>query len=203
MLFGLERWQTLAAGRRPERRLRGPVRAVGRARHRHDSVLHQDVGGHRGGVLRGQRAAGRRARRLDAEALDDARARRLRLSRACCRTSAATGIWRSRCSSCRLRCSGGPSGIRASEPGGGSYIAQRMLASRVREGFARRRALLQHRALRAAAVAVDPRRARVAHRLSESLGHPGGVSAPRPEAHRARHRVSGDAEVPARRDSSG
>ena len=46
------------------------------------------------------------------------------------------------------------------EPGGGSYIAQRMLASKVREGCARRGAVLQRRALRAAAVAVDPGRAR-------------------------------------------
>ena len=46
----------------------------------------------------------------------------------------------------------------------------------VREGRARRRALLQRRALRAAAVAVDPRRARVDHRLSGALGHPAGAS---------------------------
>ena len=46
----------------------------------------------------------------------------------------------------------------------------------VGEGCARRRALLQCRALRAAPVAVDPRRALLAHRLSGALGHPDGVS---------------------------
>ena len=40
------------------------------------------------------------------------------------------GHWRSRCSSSRSRCSGGRSGIPGAEPGGGSYIAQRMLAAR-------------------------------------------------------------------------
>ena len=42
-------------------------------------------------------------------------------------------------------------------------------------GRARRRAVLQRRALRAAAVAVDPRRARLAPRLSRALGHPARV----------------------------
>ena len=37
--------------RRAQRRVRGALRAVGRARHRHDAVLHQDDGGDRGGVL--------------------------------------------------------------------------------------------------------------------------------------------------------
>ena len=41
------------------------------------------------------------------------RAGRRRLPAACCPTSRATGIWRSRSSSCRSRCSGGRSGIRA------------------------------------------------------------------------------------------
>ena len=35
--------------------VRGALRALGRARHRHDPVLHQDDGGDRGGVLRGAR----------------------------------------------------------------------------------------------------------------------------------------------------
>ena len=63
ILFGLERWQTLLLVGVAERRLRRALRAVGRARHRHDPVLHQDDGGDRGGVLRGDVAAGRRAAR--------------------------------------------------------------------------------------------------------------------------------------------
>ena len=63
VLFGLERWQTLLAVGAAQRRLRRALRAVGRARHRHDSVFHQDDGGHRRRLLRGQRAAGRRAAR--------------------------------------------------------------------------------------------------------------------------------------------
>ena len=47
------------------------------------------------------------------------------------------------------------------EPGGGSYVAQRMLASRSEKDARRRHAALQRRALRAAAVAVDHRRAGV------------------------------------------
>ena len=61
ILFGLDRWQTLAAGRPAQRRLRRALRALGRAGHRHDPVLHQDVGRHRGGLLRGPAARGRRA----------------------------------------------------------------------------------------------------------------------------------------------
>ena len=44
------------------------------------------------------------------------------------------------------------------EPGGGSYIAQRMLASKSEKDSLGRGALLQRRPLRAAALAVDPRR---------------------------------------------
>lgn len=41
-----------------------------------------------------------------------------------------TNNWTSRwrCSSCRWRSNGGRPGTRGAEPGGGSYIAQRMLA---------------------------------------------------------------------------
>ena len=63
------------------------------------------------------------------------------------------------------------------EPGGGSYIAQRMLASQVGKGRTRRHALLQHRALRAAAVAVDHHGALLDHRLSRSGVDPGRVPA--------------------------
>ena len=81
----------------------------------------------------------------------------------------------SRCSSCRLPCSGGPF-VQGTEPGGGSYIAQRMLASQVRAGLARRGALLQRRTLRAAPVAVDPGGALLDPRVSGAVRHPEGVS---------------------------
>ena len=55
------------------------------------------------------------------------------------------------------------------EPGGGIYIAQRMLASQDGEGRGRRHAAVQRHALRAAAVAVDHRRARVDDHLSAAL----------------------------------
>ena len=45
----------------------------------------------------------------------------------------------------------------------------------IREGLARRHALLQPRPLRAAAVAVDHHRALLDHHLSRAEGHPGGV----------------------------
>ena len=51
--------------RDPERRLCGALGAVGRARHRHGAVLHQDDGGDRRRVLRAAGAAGRRAARAD------------------------------------------------------------------------------------------------------------------------------------------
>ena len=85
------------------------------------------------------------------------------------------------------------------EPGGGSYIAQRMLASK-----SERDALgavlffnVAHYVLRP--VAVDHHRPWPRSRLPEALRHPGRVPAPRSEPHRPRHRLSGDAEVPAGR----
>ena len=51
ILFGLPPWQTILVLRRAERRLRRALRALGRARHRHDAVLHQDDRGHRGGLF--------------------------------------------------------------------------------------------------------------------------------------------------------
>ena len=75
ILFGLARWQTLLFVGALERRLRHALGPVGRAGHRHDPVLHQDDGGHRGGLLRGATAAGRRPARPGDQALGDARAR--------------------------------------------------------------------------------------------------------------------------------
>ena len=51
------------------------------------------------------------------------------------------------------------------EPGGGSYVAQRMLASKSEKDSLRRRSVLQPGALHPAAVALDSRRAGVAARL--------------------------------------
>ena len=52
ILFGLPRWQTLLLVGVLNVDVCGVRRAVGRARHRHDPVLHQDDGGDRGGVFR-------------------------------------------------------------------------------------------------------------------------------------------------------
>ena len=60
ILFGFDRWQTLLASRAAERRLRRALRPLGRAGHRHDSVLHQDGRRHRRRLFRGATAAGRR-----------------------------------------------------------------------------------------------------------------------------------------------
>ena len=51
-----------ARRRRAQRRLRRALGALGRARHRHDPVLHQDDGGDCRGVVRAEGAAGRRPR---------------------------------------------------------------------------------------------------------------------------------------------
>ena len=84
------------------------------------------------------------------------------------------------------------------EPGGGSYIAQRMLASKS-EKDALGGPVLQRRPLRAAALALDPGRPVLDHRLPAALGHPEGLPAPRPEADRPRHRLPGHAAIPAGR----
>ena len=71
------------------------------------------------------------------------------------------------------------------------------------EGRARRGAVLQRRALRAAAVAVDPRRRSARSSSIRSCRDiQQRVSASRPAAARPRHRVSRDADVPAGRASS-
>ena len=130
VLFGLERWQTLAFVGRPERRLRGALRPLGRARHRHDPVLHQDDGGDRRRVLRAAGAAGRRAARAD--------------RRSCRRCAGPNGVdylnilpdftndWDIAVAVFIM-----PIAVQwwsvwypGAEPGGGSYIAQRMLASK-------------------------------------------------------------------------
>ena len=53
------------------------------------------------------------------------------------------------------------------EPGGGGYVAQRIFSAKDERHWPARDALVQHRALRPAAVAVDPHRARLARPLPE------------------------------------
>ena len=64
------------------------------------------------------------------EAVDDARAGRPQLPEHAAGLHEQLGALPSRSSSCRSPCSGGRCGIPGAEPGGGSYIAQRMLASK-------------------------------------------------------------------------
>ena len=71
----------------------------------------------------------------------------------------ATGGWRSRCFIMPLTVQWWSVWYPGAEPGGGSYIAQRMLAAKTERDALGRHALLQRRALRAPAVAVDHRRA--------------------------------------------
>ena len=129
ILFGLDRWQTLlmvGSLNVVVRRLRGPV---GRAGHRHDPVLHEDVGGDRGGVLRRDVAAGRRAARADRQGVGARGPGGLDylsllpdfssnwdLAVAVFIMPIAVQWW--------------AVWYPGSEPGGGSYIAQRMLASK-------------------------------------------------------------------------
>jgi SSS family solute:Na+ symporter len=63
VLFGLSRWQTLLAVGLLNVVFATHSGAVGRAGHRHDPVLHQDDGGDRGGLFRGDAAAGGRDER--------------------------------------------------------------------------------------------------------------------------------------------
>ncbi len=199
ILFGLPRWQTLLVRRPAERRLRRALRAVGRARHRHDPVLHQDDGGDRGGVLRAAGAAGRRAARAGRQAVGTARARAALnylsilpdftnnwdLAVAVFIMPIAVQWW--------------AVWYPGAEPGGGSYIAQRMLASKS-EKDALGAVLffnVAHYVLRPwpwilvalCSIIVYPELSR----------HPDGVSASGSATARPRHRLSGDAQVPAGR----
>ena len=60
VLFGLERWQTLLVVGLLNVVFAAHSGLVGRAGHRHGAVLHQDVGGDRGGVFCGHATAGGR-----------------------------------------------------------------------------------------------------------------------------------------------
>ena len=70
----------------------------------------------------------------------------------------AAPITRWRCSSCRWPSSGGLCGIPGSEPGGGGYVAQRMLAAKSERDAIACRVVVQHHALRTAPLALVARR---------------------------------------------
>ena len=86
-----------------------------------------------------------------------------------------------------------------SEPGGGSYIAQRMLASKSEKDALKSVLFFNfaHYVLRT--VAVDPGRALFADCLSRALRHSARVSQPRSDVARTRHRVPRDVEISAGR----
>ncbi len=71
------------------------------------------------------------------------------------------------------------------EPGGGSYIAQRMLAAKSEKDARGRNASVQRRPLRAAALALDHRRPGVDDRLSAPRRHRPRVPVRRSQADRA------------------
>ncbi len=175
--------------RAPERRLCGALRPLGRARHRHGPVLHQDDGGHRRGVLRAAGAAGGRAARADDEAVVDARPERRRLPEHPAGLQEPLGHRGRR--------------VRHADRGAvvGRLVSRRRARRRqlhraaharveVGEGRAWRRALLQHRALRAAPVALDHHGALLDSGVPGAERHPEGVSGARSAPARPRHRVS-------------
>ena len=75
VLFGFSRWQTLLAVGIAECHFRRALRTVGRAGDRHVAVLHQDDGGDRSGVFRGDPAASGRPARAGLQALATCRGR--------------------------------------------------------------------------------------------------------------------------------
>ena len=92
------------------------------------------------------------------EAVVDARAWRHRLPQTCCPTSRTTGTSHVAVFIMPIAVQWWAVWYPGAEPGGGSYIAQRMLASKSERDALGARAVLQRRALRAASVAVDHRR---------------------------------------------
>ncbi len=153
--------------RHPQRRVRRALGTLGRARHRHDPVLHQDDGGHRRGVVRVAGAAGRGPDRAHRQAVGNARSGRHRLSRGAARLLeplgyGGGGVHHAHC--------GAVVGGVVSGRGAGRRQLYRAADARVqiRKRRAWRGALLQRRALRAASVAVDSRRPVLDSRLSRS-----------------------------------
>ena len=164
-----------AVRRRAERRFRRALRPVGRAGDRHDPVLHQDDRGDRGRLLRAPGPAGRRPAGAGQQALRDAGPGRDQLP------ERAAGLLE------QLGPGGGDLHHADRGPVVGGLVSRRRARRRqlhraadarlqVREGRARRGAVLQRRPLRAAALAVDPDGALLDPRLPAAVGHPGARS---------------------------
>ena len=154
-----------ARRRHPQRRFRRALGTLGRARHRHDPVLHQDDGGDRGGVVRAEGAAGRGPDRPHRQAVGHTGSGRHRLSRGAAglHEQLGHGGGRVRHAHCRAVVGGVVPGGRARRRQLHRTADARV---QVRKGRAWRGALLQRRALRAASVAVDSRRPVLDSRLS-------------------------------------
>ena len=86
-----------------------------------------------------------------------------------------------------------------SEPGGGGYLRPAHAGGAQREAGHGGDAMVQHRPLRRAALAMDPGRARLADRLPGAVRPSGQAPLCRPGDHRSRSRLSGDAAVRAAR----
>ena len=171
-----------------ERGLRRALRPVGRAGHRHDAVLHQDVGGDRGGLFRRGTAAGGRHARAGGEALAHARAGRPELPEHAAGFHQQLGPGRGRLHHPHHRAVVG--GLVS---GRGTRRRQLHCAAHagveIGERRAGRYAVLQRGALRSAAVAVDSGRPRFADRVSATVRHPERSSQSRSETDRARYRL--------------
>ena len=163
-----------ALRRRAERGVRGALRALGRAGHRHGAVLHQDDRRDGGRVLRAARPGCRRVERHGVAALAAAGAGRDQLP------ERAAGLHQQLGHRCR--------GVRHADRGAVvvGVVSRRRARRRqlhraadarveIRAGLARGRAVLSARPLRAAALAVDSRRALLDHRVPAAVGHPEGV----------------------------
>ena len=143
-----------AAGRFAERRLRGALRALGRAGDRHVPVLHQDGRSDCGGLFRSRAAASRRDERTGREAFAYARSRRTELSE---HAPDFRNNWDLAVAVFIM-----PFAVQwwavwypGAEPGGGSYIAQRMLASKSEKDSLGGDAVFQPCPLCCAALALD------------------------------------------------
>ena len=155
-----------ALRRRAQRGLRRALRAVGRPGHRHDPVLHQDDGRHRRRLLRRQ-APSAACRRWSPTLSAKAGPGGINYPEHAARLQEQLGHGRGRLHHAHRR------------PVVGGLVSRRRAGRRqlhrpahagleIGEGLARRGPLLQHRPLRPPALAVDPRRPLLAHRLSRS-----------------------------------
>ena len=185
-----------AVRRAAERRLRRALGPLGRAGHRHDPVLHQDDGRDRRRLLRAAGAAGRRPHAPGRQALRAEGPGRGQLPERPAGLHQQLGPGRG-----RLHHADRGAVVGGLVPRGGAGRRQLHRPAHagleVGEGRARRGAVLQHRPLRAAALALDPGRRSARSSSTRSSPTSRSLPEPRPEPARPRHRLSGDAEVPA------